>query len=100
MRVFSILLTVSSSINLPPSIINSLVEGSTISLSATLPRILSPKVSTISSFFFNAVTSIPLSVPQSNSLTITSWDTSTSLLVKYPASAVFRAVSAKPFLAP
>ena len=31
---------------------------------------------------------------------ITSWATSTSLLVKYPASAVLRAVSAKPFLAP
>ena len=31
---------------------------------------------------------------------MTSCDTSTSLLVKYPASAVFNAVSANPFLAP
>ena len=39
-------------------------------------------------------------MPQSSSVIITSCETSTSLLVKYPASAVFNAVSAKPFLAP
>ena len=39
-------------------------------------------------------------VPQNLSLTITSWDTSQSLLVKYPEFAVFKAVSAKPFRAP
>ena len=37
---------------------------------------------------------------QSSSITITSWLTSTSLLVRYPESAVLRAVSARPFLAP
>ena len=71
-NVFSILVTVDSSISFPPSIITSFDEGSTISFNATLPSILSPNVSTISSFFFNAVTSIPLRVPQSNSFTITS----------------------------
>ena len=39
-------------------------------------------------------------VPQSSSLTITSWATSTSLLVRYPASAVLMAVSVRPFLEP
>ena len=39
------------------------------------------------------------SVQQSSSLTITSWETSTSLLVKYPES-VLRAVSESPFLEP
>ena len=70
------------------------------SFSATLPKILSPRVSTISSFFLSAVTSIPLRVPQSNSLTTTSCETSCNLRVRYPASAVFSAVSASPFLAP
>lgn len=36
-------------------------------------------------------------VPQSSSVIITSWDTSTSLLVKYPESAVLSAVSESPF---
>ena len=98
--MFSILAVVFSSISFPPSIRISFVEGSMMSLRATLPRILSPRVSTTSSFFLSGLTSIPLRVPQSNSLTITSWETSTSLLVKYPASAVLRAVSARPFLAP
>ena len=44
--------------------------------------------------------SIPSFVPQSSSLTIISCATSTNLLVKYPESAVLKAVSAKPFLAP
>ena len=39
-------------------------------------------------------------VPQSISLMITSWDTSTSRRVRYPELAVLRAVSASPFLAP
>ena len=43
---------------------------------------------------------MPSKVPQSVSATITSWATSTSLLVRYPEFAVFRAVSARPFLAP
>ena len=45
-----------------------------------------------------ALTSTPSSVPQSNSLTMTLWETSTSLLVRYPESAVRSAVSARPFL--
>ena len=99
-KVFSILETISSSISFPPSKITSFEDGSIISFRATLPKILSPRVSTISSFFFRAVTSIPLNVPQSCSFTITSCDTSTNLLVRYPAFAVLSAVSAKPFLAP
>ena len=45
---------------------------------------------------------IDLLDPQSQSffVTITSCETSQSLLVKYPEFAVLRAVSAKPFLAP
>ena len=39
-------------------------------------------------------------VPQNLSLTITSWETSHNLLVKYPEFAVFKAVSASPFRAP
>ena len=42
----------------------------------------------------------PSCVPQSCSLTIMSCDTSTSLLVKYPESAVLRAVSDRPLRAP
>ena len=44
--------------------------------------------------------SIPRVVPQSSSATIVSWDTSTIRRVRYPASAVFSAVSANPFRAP
>ncbi len=43
---------------------------------------------------------IKFSVPQDTSLTTTSCDASTNLLVKYPDSAVLNAVSALPFLAP
>ena len=39
-------------------------------------------------------------VPQSISLIIISWATSTNLRVRYPESAVLNAVSTKPFLAP
>ena len=51
-------------------------------------------------FFFIAVVGIPLNLAPSSSVMITSCATSTDLLVRYPASAVFNAVSAKPFLAP
>ena len=47
-----------------------------------------------------ASTVIPSSVPQSSDVMTTSCETSTSLLVKYPEFAVFRAVSARPFRAP
>jgi len=49
---------------------------------------------------FRSVTSCPKIVPQSISFTITSWATSTRRRVRYPASAVFRAVSARPLRAP
>ena len=84
----------------PDSTITSLVNGLITSFNAVLPTIRAPNVSTTSSFFFNEETSIPLRVPQSSSFTITSWDTSTRRLVKYPASAVFSAVSARPLRAP
>ena len=65
-----------------------------------LPNILSDKGSIISSPSFKSEIVIPLIVLQLSSDTTTSCATSTNLLVKYPASAVFRAVSANPFLAP
>ena len=43
---------------------------------------------------------LPSSVPQSSSRVITSWATSTSRRVRYPESAVRRAVSARPLRAP
>ncbi len=43
---------------------------------------------------------MPPTVPQSFWAMITSWPTSTSLRVRYPESAVFSAVSAKPLRAP
>ena len=82
------------------STITSLVVGSLISFSGYLPTNLSCKLSII--WFPSLISniSIPSVVPQSFSLTIMSWETSTNLLVKYPESAVLKAVSAKPFLAP
>ena len=47
-----------------------------------------------------AVTVIPSFVPQSSSMTMTSCATSTSRRVRYPESAVFNAVSARPLRAP
>ena len=68
---------------------------------AYLPTIrsYSPSITVPSFSLINALTVTPKSVPQSSSLTITSCETSTSLLVKYPDDAVFSAVSADPFLA-
>ena len=43
---------------------------------------------------------MPLSVPQSSSVTTRSWATSTSRRVRYPELAVLSAVSARPFRAP
>ena len=65
-----------------------------------LPINLSFNSSTTSLPSLISLTYNPSSVPQSSSLTITSCETSTSLLVRYPESAVFKAVSALPFLAP
>ena len=47
-----------------------------------------------------SLTTTPWSVPQSASRTIISWETSTKRRVKYPESAVFKAVSAEPLRAP
>ena len=47
-----------------------------------------------------AYTSSPSVVPQSCSLTIISCGTSTNLLVKYPESAVLKAVSENPLRVP
>ena len=96
----SILAAISSEMCSPAEANNSPVTGSITSCKDVLPTILSFNFSTTSSFFFKAVTDMPLKVPQSSELTITSCATSTNLLVKYPASAVLRAVSARPFLAP
>ncbi len=84
----------------PAATSSSELNGSWTSFSAVLPLIRSPKDSTTSSFFLSGVTSIPLSVPQSSELMITSWETSTRRRVKYPASAVLSAVSARPLRAP
>ncbi len=77
----------------------SVITSTTLSR-ATLPTILSFKPTITSLPSIMASTVMPFSVPQSVSLTITSWATSTNLLVKYPESAVFNAVSASPLRAP
>ena len=64
--------TIASVICSPECTKISLFKGLITSCNATRPKILSPKVSTISSFFFKAETSIPLNVPQSTEFTITS----------------------------
>ena len=91
------------------SVINSLRStsnlsffGLTIGLLANLPTIRSYNFSITEPFLslINAFTTTPSVVPQSSSLTIISWLTSTKRLVKYPESAVFKAVSADPVRAP
>ena len=68
----SMLAAISSEICCPAET-NSIPEtGSTTSCNDVLPTILSFNFSTTSSFFFKAVTEIPLKVPQSSELTITS----------------------------
>ena len=71
-----------------------------ISSQATLPNICSPIDSIISDPSIIVLLIMPSVDPQSSSVIITSWATSTNLLVKYPELAVLRAVSANPFLAP
>ena len=82
------------------STITSFVCGSNISFNGYLPSSLSANPSTI--WFPSLISSIvnPSTVPQSCSLTIISCETSTSLLVKYPESAVLKAVSESPLRAP
>ncbi len=84
------------------SAITSFVSGWIILLLVNRPTIRSYNVSIVVPSFSltKASTMTPASVPQSSSLTIISWTTSTKRRVKYPASAVFNAVSTAPFLAP
>ena len=65
-----------------------------------LPYILSLNFSITFPESTKSETIIPSAVPQSSELIITSCEISTSLLVRYPESAVLNAVSANPFLAP
>ena len=81
------------------STITSFVSGLITSCVTNLPINLSWIVSINWFPSLMSYTHNPSVVPQSWSLTIISWATSTSLLVKYPESAVLKAVSAKPFLA-
>ena len=79
---------------------NSLPSLSTIGSAITLPKILSVRAWIISPPSIIDVTTIDSSVPQSSIFITESMETSHNLLVKYPEFAVFKAVSANPFLAP
>ena len=99
-------LTISSAktsvINSPPETINFFVSGWKISFCEKRPTKRSYKgtITDLSSLLYNSVTTKPRSVPQSSSEIITSCATSTKRLVKYPESAVFKAVSVDPLRAP
>ena len=82
------------------STIISPVVGFLISSNGYLPNNLSCIFSIIWFPSFISYTSSPSVEPQSSSLTIISCDTSTNLLVKYPESAVLKAVSESPLRAP
>ena len=77
------------------------VSGFFTSFAATLPRALSDKLTIM---FPPSKTSVSLIDPHFIShlgfVIVKSWATSHNLRVKYPELAVFKAVSAKPFLAP
>ena len=92
--------TKSSSIKSPALAIKESSSGLFNSSAKYLPTILSSRLSITSPASMTAFFKIPFLVPQSSLVTIKSCATSTSLLVKYPEFAVFKAVSAKPFLAP
>ena len=76
------------------------VFGWAMSCTETRPRMRSERELTISSPFLSAEQTRPRRVPQSSSLMMTSCETSTRRRVRYPASAVFKAVSARPLRAP
>ena len=78
------------------------VIGCLISSAADLPRTRSDKLTIIlppSIISANVIESFDFA-PQKSDVIDISWATSQSLLVKYPELAVFKAVSARPFLAP
>src|ERR1700733_10671062 len=76
------------------------VSGSTMSSSATRPRMRSPSGWMTSPASSSLVTRMPSSVPQSNSAMTASCATSTRRRVRYPEFAVLSAVSARPLRAP
>ena len=78
----------------------SLPSLSKIGSAITLPKILSVKPWIISPPSIIEVTVIDSFVPQSSMFITESIETSHNLLVRYPELAVFKAVSANPFLAP
>ena len=75
------------------------VSGCGIGEDRYLNFILSKNRSFNASSWYSVITR-PWSASQSSSITITSWATAISRLVRYPRSAVRRAVSANPFRAP
>ena len=91
-----------SSINLSFFIITSPVTGFLIFSAITLPKTLSERLTKIfpPSIISEIVTEDLFFGSHSALVICTSCATSQSLLVKYPELAVFKAVSAKPFLAP
>ena len=91
-----------SSINFSFLIIISPVTGFLIFSAMTLPKTLSDKLTKIfpPSIISEIVTDDLVLQSHSFLVICTSWATSHNLLVKYPELAVFKAVSAKPFLAP
>ena len=95
-----IALAFSSSISVPSLNSTSFAIGSITSSASTRPKILSSKLSISSPLSVISVISTPSCVPQSYIVTFTFCATSISFLVRYPAFAVFSAVSARPFLAP
>ena len=99
MPASSIFLARSLVISSLAEMITSSVLGSRMSSATTRPAILSASAPGSSSIP-NDVLVMPLRVPQSSSVTITSWAISTSFRVRYPELAVLIAVSANPFLAP
>ncbi len=96
-----ILSAISSLIYSLAPIISSKVVGFTTGLLVKRPLIRSFNFAiTVPSSVTSSDTFIPLVVPQSFIVIVTSWLTSTKRRVKYPDSAVFKAVSVEPFLEP
>ena len=90
----------SSSSNRTPVWATTLPSASRASSCNTRPTMRSASGSITSSPSLRALICSPWLVMQSSWLITTSWATSTIRRVRYPASAVFRAVSAKPLRAP
>ncbi len=100
MPAFTIFSAAASPIICSPATITSPVLGSITSEQVKRPTSRSRIGSIISLPSLMSDTQMPSVVPQSSSRTITSWETSTRRRVRYPESAVRRAVSARPLRAP